>query len=479
MKRIFIMIIVFIFIFGGCNTEPLNNNESNASKEIENDVDDEGDTTDDEEENNIKDKKVDNEEENKVEEDDAEEDTEDDSVNPEDDESDNQDSLDSAVNANMNIEKYMWVTAEEGLNLREYPQINSNKIDLMPHGAEVIIKNNEKVKDTIGKTKGNWINIVYNDKEGWAFDAYLQNLIGSDDSDEGDVETAKNIITRNNIKTGDIINGLVARVVEDEGSTISQIKIEFTGKTFLTGELVRNKVGAALIPDKEYSELFPKLDGGSEIFYIDLENFKDKETEYNLQKNVQRVEVEIEKYTINSTIRGEKEVPCYSAKILSMSESLAGGTSGYEGENFEDCYITNELQLKDTICGLKVVDRYIYNDSYDSEDSYYTGRVEFEGDIVLKASYYYTDGEFHSGYIFDVKDEYCDKIPHFENHEKPSFIIQSVDESLKETLSNKGEAMLIINNYNYYYMPKEIISTAEISQIISVDKEEDFLIESN
>ncbi len=486
MKKIFIIVIVIVFVLGGCRNDQLNNDE-NTPNEVENDLEDEENIIENEDDKE-KDKIMDDDEENKTKKDDEqkkeEDETQNDNDNPADESGSIQDDEDNAINADMNIEKYMWVTAEEGLNLREFPQINSDKIDLIPYGAEVIIKNNKKVNDTVGKTKGNWINIVYNDREGWAFDAYLQNIIGSDDSVQADNEIvnneiADNVIDRSSIKTGDIVNGLVARVNRDEDSTISQINIEFTGKIFLTGELVRNKVGASLIPDKEYSDLFPVLAGGNEIFYINLENFKYKETEYDLHKDVQKVEVEIDKYTINSSIRGENEVPCYSAKIVNMSESLTDGITGYEGQVFEDCIITNDLQLKDTICGVKVVDRYIYNDSYNSEESYYTGRVEFEGEIVVKANYYYTDGDFHTGYIFDISEEYSDKIPHFKNHENPSFIVRSSDESLKDTLGSKGEAMVILSNYNYYYMPEDIVSTAEISQILSADKERDFIIESN
>lgn len=460
MKRIFIMILMVIFICCGCKSTPLNNIESNTSIEVEN-----------EKENNEEEIIVLNEVNDEPEQIKKEGIEKDEIKSAEiEDANDTEEIVETnnTVDANI-IEVKMKIIAKQGLNLRSYPHINSDKVELMPYASEVIIISDEKVRDTIDKEKGNWVKIKYNDKEGWAFDAYIN---GDVEEQPTFIEASSNIVNRSDIKTGDVINGLEVKIIEYDASTTSEIKIGFRGKISLTGELVRNKSGALLIPDKEYSQIIPKFDGGNEILYIVLGNFIEAEIKNNLSENVNRVHIELEGYEIKSKLLGEEEVPSYKANVLSISDTKVEGIIGYEGVNIEGCFIDDKLQIKDNICGLKVVSRSILNENYDLQPPLYTGSVLFDGEMILKATYNRVDEELDNGYIFNVEKGYYDKIPHFEIQETPNFMLASVDESLKEALGNKGEASLIIKNYKCKSTLEDIINTAELVEMISVEKEE-------
>lgn len=456
MKKIFIVIIAVLIICAGCYDYTLDENESDASLEVENNTDNS------QEKNNEAD------------------DTSSESESTDNKETENQNNTEETINSQEDSQFYMWVIAEQGLNLREYPQINSEKIVLMPYDSKVILINDEKVKDTIDKVKGNWVRVKYNDVDGWAFDAYLDfeesKQVNTEDDIEEDttfIEIENNIIKRN-IAEGDTINGLEVVEVIEYSNSVSQIEIKFTGKMSITGELVRREIGAALIPDKQYSNILPILDGGNEIYYIELKNFENISDNYDLEVDVDRVRVELSEYMIDSSIGDGSEIPQYSAKLLNISGTDVIGTNGYEGKIVEGCYITDKLQLKDTICGLKVVRRTFRNDEYDSEGQHYIGSVWFEGEMTLNVSYQYYDDEYLTGYHFKVLEEDHDKIPHFKDHDIPSFEVSNINEEIKEQLGKLGIAEIKVNDYNYYWLPKEQASTAELVEIISVEKGEDF-----
>ena len=69
------------------------------------------------------------------------------------------------------------VISKSGLNLRDSPNLNSDKIFLMPFREEVEVTNTFgfelSKKDTIEGRIGNWIQIRVKDKVGFAFDGYL------------------------------------------------------------------------------------------------------------------------------------------------------------------------------------------------------------------------------------------------------------------------------------------------------------------
>lgn len=372
----------------------------------------------------------------------------------ENEEMDNAESLVEPERTNNIIKNCMSIISQEGLNLRDQPMINSGKIVLMPYDSEVIILDEEKAKDTIDNIKGNWIKVKYNNVEGWAFDAYLDC-----------------IVDRNDIKTGDIINGLEV-TVKQAGNVI-----EFQGEISLTGELLMNNSYAVLIPDKEYLKTLPKFDEGNEIFYFHLRNFRETANELNLSSNTYSVSAELNGYSIGSTIKGNKSIPEYRTEIISINEFKVKEISEYDGKSIESYYITEEVQIKDIICGLQVIFICVINDKYDPNYPHYIGSVGFKGEMTLNCSYLYYDGDYFtggSGYIFHILEEDYNKIPHFKGQETPHFEIGNIDEDTKDKLGKKGTAKIKVNDYNYYWEPKEHTSTAELLEIITVEKEEDF-----
>lgn len=73
--------------------------------------------------------------------------------------------------------KYAWekklVTAKAGLNLRETADPSGKKICTIPSGEIVEIAETRPETVTIGGKNGRWVKILWNNKQGWAFDAFL------------------------------------------------------------------------------------------------------------------------------------------------------------------------------------------------------------------------------------------------------------------------------------------------------------------
>ena len=69
---------------------------------------------------------------------------------------------------------YLYVTASTGLSLREYANLQSDKIGLMPYGTKVkVISTEENPTMTIGGIRGGMDEIEFNHKRGFAFNGYL------------------------------------------------------------------------------------------------------------------------------------------------------------------------------------------------------------------------------------------------------------------------------------------------------------------
>jgi Bacterial SH3 domain len=72
-----------------------------------------------------------------------------------------------------------WVAAESGLRLRETPDPQGKVVGAVPYGAEVaLVKKTETVASknyTIEKQKGKFVRVKYGKKQGFVFDAFLQN----------------------------------------------------------------------------------------------------------------------------------------------------------------------------------------------------------------------------------------------------------------------------------------------------------------
>lgn len=70
----------------------------------------------------------------------------------------------------------LYVSAKDGINLREEASTKSQVLKKIPYGMEVQSKHAEQVKDTINNINGQWIKISYGGYTGFVFDAYLSRL---------------------------------------------------------------------------------------------------------------------------------------------------------------------------------------------------------------------------------------------------------------------------------------------------------------
>ncbi len=71
-------------------------------------------------------------------------------------------------------ETYLYVTASTGLSLREYANLQSEKLAVMPYGTRVKVITSEKNNTMkVGEIKGGMNEIEYNQKKGFAFNGFL------------------------------------------------------------------------------------------------------------------------------------------------------------------------------------------------------------------------------------------------------------------------------------------------------------------
>lgn len=84
---------------------------------------------------------------------------------------------DLALAENTNEEsnpEYLYVTAFSGLSLREFNNLNSEKIAKMPYGTKVkILSPEKKLTMNVGGIKGGMDEVEFNHKTGFAFNGYL------------------------------------------------------------------------------------------------------------------------------------------------------------------------------------------------------------------------------------------------------------------------------------------------------------------
>jgi hypothetical protein len=81
--------------------------------------------------------------------------------------------------AEVNVEttsgvEYLYVTAPSGLSLREFGNLQSNKLAKMPYGTKVkVLKAEDNMTMTVSGIKGGMDEIEFNHKKGFAFNGYL------------------------------------------------------------------------------------------------------------------------------------------------------------------------------------------------------------------------------------------------------------------------------------------------------------------
>lgn len=70
--------------------------------------------------------------------------------------------------------EHLYVTAYSGLTLREFNNVNSEKLAIMPYGTKVrILTPEETATMTVGGIKGGMHEVEFNHKKGFAFSGYL------------------------------------------------------------------------------------------------------------------------------------------------------------------------------------------------------------------------------------------------------------------------------------------------------------------
>lgn len=89
----------------------------------------------------------------------------------------------STTNPNLNLEQtFKYVVASTGLSLREFNNLNSEKITIMPYGSQVKVLNPEqKITMMVQGIKGGMDEIAFNHKKGYAFNGYLSRYFPPDE----------------------------------------------------------------------------------------------------------------------------------------------------------------------------------------------------------------------------------------------------------------------------------------------------------
>jgi hypothetical protein len=73
-----------------------------------------------------------------------------------------------------NTQQFLYVTAPSGLSLREFGNLQSEKVAKMPYGTKVrVIKAENKPTMTVAGIKGGMNEVEFNHKKGFAFNGYL------------------------------------------------------------------------------------------------------------------------------------------------------------------------------------------------------------------------------------------------------------------------------------------------------------------
>ncbi len=70
--------------------------------------------------------------------------------------------------------EFLYVIAHSGLSLREFDNLNSEKLAVMPYGTKLkVISAEDKPTMTVGGIKGGMDEVEFNHKKGFAFNGYL------------------------------------------------------------------------------------------------------------------------------------------------------------------------------------------------------------------------------------------------------------------------------------------------------------------
>ena len=113
--------------------------------------------------------------------------------------------------------EYLYVTAYNGLSLREFNNLKSDKLAKMPYGTKVKIIAPEKSNTmTIGGIKGGMNEIEFNHKKGFAFNGYLSKFFPpeSDTKAKGYAEELKTLFPE--VKFSESVGGTASKPTNTE-----------------------------------------------------------------------------------------------------------------------------------------------------------------------------------------------------------------------------------------------------------------------
>jgi hypothetical protein len=79
--------------------------------------------------------------------------------------------------------EWYTVTAEPNLVVRSKPAVTGAKLGNIPHGGKIKVIEKTDKTDSIGGQDGVWVKIEWKDTTGYAFDAFLAPMDGSDLAD--------------------------------------------------------------------------------------------------------------------------------------------------------------------------------------------------------------------------------------------------------------------------------------------------------
>lgn len=83
--------------------------------------------------------------------------------------------LDTEVNSSP--QKYVYVTARTGLSLREFNNLKSEKLAIMPYGSKLkVITAEDQPTMTVDGVKGSMDEVEFNHRKGFAFNGYLSDF---------------------------------------------------------------------------------------------------------------------------------------------------------------------------------------------------------------------------------------------------------------------------------------------------------------
>jgi len=82
----------------------------------------------------------------------------------------------SEVEVQNDIYRTMYVNASAGLRIRNYPDLNSDRIGVLDFGKMLFVTKGEPAIINIDGVDGQWVYVITEDIQGWVFDAYLSDI---------------------------------------------------------------------------------------------------------------------------------------------------------------------------------------------------------------------------------------------------------------------------------------------------------------